>query len=285
MPVIAILGGLGAALSWAATGFCAQRGGRLIGELSTFAWACTIALCIVIVPAGLGLISSPPAAHTLLALGAAGLFNVLGLVAQFSALRRGPISVIVPISSAEGAVAAMLAVAAGSHLAPAGWAAVGAVVAGVLISAAGQWPSAASDSTHEGLVPLGLAVIAAIFFGAGLFLQGRAGASAPVALAIAPPSLMGVLVVAVPLASARRIHSPRGARRWLLGVAAAELLGFTCYVVGARHSVPVAAVLSAQYATISVLVSVIALRERLSSGQFVGFALIILGVTLLSLVG
>jgi uncharacterized membrane protein len=49
--------------------------------------------------------------------------------------------------------------------------------------------------------------------------------------------------------------------------------------------VPVAAVLSAQYATISVLVSVIALRERLSSGQFVGFALIILGVTLLSLVG
>jgi drug/metabolite transporter (DMT)-like permease len=283
--VIAVLGGLGAALSWAATGVCGQRAARTIGELSTFAWASVTGLVIVIVPAAVGLISSTPSARTLLALVGAGFFNVLGLVAQFSALRRGRVSVIVPVSSAEGAVAAMIAVAAGAHLPTAGWAAVGVLIAGVLITAASQWPRGDAASTGDGLRPVGLAVIAALFFGCGLFLQGKAGASAPLGLAIAPPSFMGVLVVAVPLASAGRITSPRGARVWIVGVAAAELIGFVCYVVGARHSLPVAAVLSSQYATISVLLSVVFLRERLSSGQLVGFALTILGVTVLSLLG
>jgi drug/metabolite transporter (DMT)-like permease len=283
--VIAVLGGLGAALSWAATGVCAQRAARAIGELSTFAWASAIGLVIVIVPAAVGLISSTPSARTLLALGGAGFFNVLGLVAQFSALRRGRVSVIVPVSSAEGAVAAMLAVAAGAHLPTAGWAALGVLIAGVLITAGSQWPRADADPGADGLRPVGLAVVAALFFGCGLFLQGKAGASAPLGLAIAPPSFMGVLIVALPLASASRINSPRGARGWILGVAAAELTGFVFYVIGARHSLPVAAVLSAQYATISVLLSVVFLRERLSSGQMVGFALTILGVTVLSLLG
>lgn len=283
--MIAVLGGLAAAVCWATTSVCAQHAARMIGELSTFAWAAVAGLAIAIIPAAVGLITSTPAASTLLALGGAGFFNVLGLVAQFSALRRGRVSVIVPISSAEGAVAAMLAVAAGAHLATAGWAALAVLIGGVLITASSQWSRREAEPTGDGLRPVGLAVVAALCFGAGLFLQGKAGHSAPIGLAIVPPSFMGVLVVAVPLASTRRLNSPRGARPWLLAVAVAELAGFVCYVVGARHSVPVTAVLSAQYATISVLVSVVLLRERLSSGQIVGFGLTIVGVTALSLLG
>lgn len=282
--MIAVLGGLGAAVSWAATGLCAQRAGRVIGEVSAFVWASTMGLALAIIPAALAVISSPPSAHTLIDLVLAGALNVLGLLAQFSALRRGLVSVIVPVSSAEGAVAGMIAVAAGAHLPAAGWLAFGALIAGVLISAASQWPRGESASMAA-LAPVGLAGIAAVCFGAGLFFQGKAGAAAPLGLAIVPPSFMGVLLVALPMATARRVAPSRGARTWLFGVAAAEITGFLCYVLGARHSVPVAAVLSAQYATLAVLVSVVILRERLSPAQSLGFALTITGVTVLSLLG
>ena len=282
--MIAILGGLGAALSWAATGLCAQRAGRTIGEVSTFVWASTLGLAIAFIPAALALVSSPPSGHTLVALALAGLLNVVGLLAQFAALRRGLVSVIVPISSAEGAVAGMIAVAAGAPFPPAGWVAFGALGAGVAITAASQWPRD-DRAVLETFAPVLLAIVAAICFGVGLFFQGKAGDAAPLGLAVVPPSFMGVLLVALPMAAARRVAPSRGARAWLLGVAAAEITGFVCYVIGARHSLPVAAVLSAQYATIAVLVSILVLRERLSLAQSIGFALTIAAVTVLSLLG
>jgi drug/metabolite transporter (DMT)-like permease len=283
--VLAVLGGLGAALSWAATGLFAQRAGRTIGELSTFAWASTLGLGIALIPAVAALSSSAPGSQTLIALALAGVLNVLGLLAQFSALRRGQVSVIVPITSAEGAVAAMFAVAAGARLAPGGWLAFAALIAGVAITAGSQWPRDEKDAGAESLLPVGLAVIAAICFGAGLYFQGTAGADVPLGLAIVPPSFMGAVLVALPMAGTGRLAPPGRARAWLVGVAAAEIIGFTCYVIGARHSVPVAAVLSTQYATIAVLVSVVVLRENLSIAQIVGFGLTIAGVTVLSLVG
>ena len=50
----------------------------------------------------------------------------------------------------------------------------------------------------------------------------------------------------------------------------AEILGFVCFIVGARHSIPIAAVLSAQYATISVLIGITVLRERVDLAQVMG---------------
>jgi drug/metabolite transporter (DMT)-like permease len=264
------------------TGVFAQRAGRTIGELSTFAWASIIGFCITVIPAVVAIASSTPKSSTLEQLALSGVFNVLGLVAQFSALRRGPVSVVVPISSAEGAIAAMLAAATGSKLRADGWVALAVLVVGVLITAGSQW---SSDRSAERLRPVGLAVIAALFFGSGLFFQGKAGQHASVALAVVPPSLMGVLLVSLPMASRGRIASPRAVPGWLFGVAVAEILGFISYILGARQSVPIAAVLSAQYATISVLVGVTVLRERLGTAQLVGLALTIGGVTVLSLVG
>jgi drug/metabolite transporter (DMT)-like permease len=176
----------------------------------------------------------------------------------------------------------MLAAATGSELHADGWIALGVLIVGVLITAGSQW---SGDHAAEKLRPVGLAVFAAMCFGSGLFFQGKAGQHAPVALAVMPPSLMGVLLVALPMAARGRIASPRAVPGWLLGVAVAEVLGFISYVLGARHSVPIAAVLSAQYATISVLVGVTVLRERLGTAQLVGLALTIGGVTVLSLVG
>jgi drug/metabolite transporter (DMT)-like permease len=280
--MIAVLGGLGAALCWTVTGVFAQRASRRIGELSTFAWASLIGFGIAVVPAVIAILSSTPSQRTLVTLALSGVLNVAGLVAQFSALRRGPVSVVVPISSTEGAIAALLAAATGSHLRPAGWAALAILLSGVLITAVSQW---STESSGAELKPIGLAVIAALCFGAGLFFQGRGGQHAPLALAVVPPSLMGTLLVALPMMSRGRLASPRGSSGWLAGVAIAEILGFVSYILGARHSVPIAAVLSAQYATLSVLVGVTVLRERMAPAQVIGLVLTIAGVAILSLVG
>ncbi len=67
--MIAVLGGLAAGLCWAATGLCAQRAARSIGELATFAWGSVLGLLIVLAPATVSVIDSPPTAHTAIALG------------------------------------------------------------------------------------------------------------------------------------------------------------------------------------------------------------------------
>ena len=279
--MIAVLGGLGAALCWTVTGVFAQRAGRTIGELSTFAWAGVVGLCIAVVPAIGAIASSAPSGGTHVRLALSGVLNVVGLTAQFGALRRGSVSVVVPIASSEGAIAAVIAAVAGSHLRAAAWVALAALLVGVLITAGSQWSDGGS---RDRLVPVGLAVFAALVFGAGIFLLGKGGQHAPLALAIVPPSLMGVVLVTLPMASTGRLASPRPSLFWLVGVGVAEILGFVCYVLGARHSVPIAAVLSAQYATISVLVGVTVLRERLSTAQMIGLALTIGGVAVLSAV-
>src|ERR1700735_1610214 len=144
--MLAVLGGLGAALCWTVPGVFAQRASRRIGELSTFAWASIIGFCIAVVPALIAMLSSTPTGSTLLMLALSGVFNVAGLVAQFSALRRGPVSVVVPISSTEGAIAALLAAATGTQLHPAGWVALAIIIVGVLITASSQWSAETSGA-------------------------------------------------------------------------------------------------------------------------------------------
>ena len=220
--VTAVLGGLGAAVCWTVTGVFAQRAGRTIGELSTFAWASIIGFCIAAVPAAVAISVSTPSTGTLVRLGVSGVLNVVGLIAQFGALRRGSVSVVVPIASSEGAIAAVIAAASGSHLPPAGWVALAALLLGVLITAGSQWSDGAS---RDKLIPVGLAVFAALVFGAGIFLLGKGGQHAPLALAVVPPSLMGVLLVSLPMAATGRLASPRPSLMWLVGVGIAEILG------------------------------------------------------------
>lgn len=283
--VIAVLGGLGAACCWAATAFCAKAAGRNIDELRTFAWACLIGAALVLGPLVVALAGHPESAGTLVVLAVAGALNVTGLVVQFSALRLGKVSVVVPLTSSEGAVAAVVAALIGKPISAVGWVSLFVVVFGVAATAFSASPSGEVAETRGWRNPMLLALLSAVLFGTGLALQGTAGAHTPVGIAIAPPTIMGLALIVVPLGATHRLGSPRSALPALVALAAVELLGFLCYVYGARSSVPVAAVLSAQYATISILVSVIALGERLSPGQLIGYASIAAGVIGLTIAG
>src|SRR5215470_8359425 len=114
--MIAVLGGLGAALAWACTMLTASRASPLIGSWSTLAWVMLTGLLVV---GPVTLAQGKPesldgGAVTWLAI--AGLGNITGLLLVYTGLRIGKVGVVGPISSSEGAVAAVIAVLAGETL-------------------------------------------------------------------------------------------------------------------------------------------------------------------------
>jgi drug/metabolite transporter (DMT)-like permease len=93
---------------------------------------------------------------------------------------------------------------------------------------------------------------------------------------------VGVAAVTLPLALSRRIRLTRSALPLVAFTGLAEVLGFVCYAVGARHSVAVAAVLGSQFAAVASVAAYLFLRERLSRLQLAGVVLIVVGVAALA---
>ena len=279
---MAILGGLGAAVAWAVTILCAARATRIIDSASVLGWVMLTGLCIV-VPWGL-LVGIPDDvdASTWAWLLLAGFGNLLGLLLSYSALRTGNVGIIAPIISTEGAIAAILAVLAGEELG-AGSAAVLAVIAlGIALAATtAESPLHASAGRHPAAVPV-LAFLAACSFGLSIYATARASAELPIAWAVAPPRILGVLFIAVPLAATARLHITRSALPFVVGSGIGEVVGFALFVVGARHSVAIAAVLSSQFAAIAAVAAYFLFRERLSRLQLAGVTTIVAGVTVLT---
>ena len=210
-----------------------------------------------------------------------GLGNAAGLLLEYSALRRGKVGIVTPVASTEGAIAAVLAVAAGEALgvAQAGLLAIvalGVVLAGV----APEEPTA--DRRKSGA--FWLAALAALSFGIGIFATGHLSASLPVGWAVLPPRLVGVALVTIPLALSRRLRLSRAALPLVVFTGLAEVLGFVCFAVGARHSVAIAAVLGSQFAAVASVAAFVFLRERLTRLQLAGVVLIVVGVAALTVV-
>ena len=115
--MIAILGGLGAALAWATTMLCSTKASRTIGVLPTLGWVMLVGL-VPTVPAVLLTGGSAPHGGSWGWFVTSGCGNVAGLALTYAAVRRGKVGVVAPIASTEGAVAAVLAIALGESLSP-----------------------------------------------------------------------------------------------------------------------------------------------------------------------
>jgi len=279
---VAIVGGLGAAFAWAVTILCATRATRIIDSASVLGGVMLTGLCIVV---PWGLLQGVPdelGAGTAAWLLLGGFGNLLGLLLSYSALRTGSVGIIAPIISTEGAVAAILAVLAGEVLG-AGSAAVLAVIAlGIALAASSAGSPAETNGTrHHAAVPV-LAFLAACSFGVSIYATARASAELPIAWAVAPPRILGVLFIAVPLAATARLRITRTALPFVIGSGIGEVVGFALFVVGARHNVAIAAVLSSQFAAVAAVAAFFLFHKRLSRLQLVGVTTIVAGVTVLT---
>lgn len=279
--MIAISAGLGAALCWAAATLCAARASRLVGSRSVLAWVMLVGLAITVpvaVVSGL-----PRGLHgielTWMVLAGAG--NVGGLLLAYEAMRRGKVSIVAPISSTEGAIAALLAVAAGEALGASSGILLALIAAGVVLASLA--PSDHESGAHPVEATL-LAAAAACSFGVGLFATARVSNALPLVWAVLPPRVVGVALVALPLLVARRVRIEAAAVPFVVTSGVCEVAGFAAFSVGARHSVAVSAVLASQFAAFAALAAFVMFRERLRPAQVVGITMIALCVALLSAV-
>lgn len=258
---------------------CSARSSRIIGAWSVAAWVMLVGLL-----ANLALIAVSPWPASLRPADVAwmlvaGVGNVAGLLLEYSALRRGKVGLVTPIASTEGAIAAVLAVVTGEVLGGASAALLAVIVVGVVLAGAAPDESA-PDQTQSGT--FWLAVGAALLFGLCLFATGRLSASFPAAWSLLPPRVVGVAALTIPLAVTRRLTLTRPAVPLVVVAGLAEVLGFVCYAIGARHSVAVAAVLGSQFAVVASVAAYVLFGERLTRLQLGGVMAIIVGVAALT---
>ena len=278
---MAILGGLGAALAWAVTLLCTSRATRMIGSGSVLAWVMLAGFCIVVPWAALEGIPDRLDRTSVAWLLVAGLGNVLGLLLVYTALRLGNVGIVGPIVSTEGAIAALLAVHAGEHLAAGSAAMLVLIAVGIALAATTAGSTEPARIGRIGAVPA-YAVLAACAFGVSIYATGRASAELPIAWAVAPPRILGVLLVTLPLATTRRLQLTRRTAPLVVVAGIAEVVGFSCFALGSRHGLAVAAVLASQFAAIAAVAAYVLFRERLSRLQIAGVATIVGGVTVLT---
>lgn len=277
--MIAILGGLGAACAWTITSLTAARASRLIGPPTALAWVMLTGLAVV---GPVALAGGKPAALDGQAVGwlvIAGAGNVGGLLLVYAGMRIGRVGVVAPISSSEGAVTAVIAVAAGEELGVWTGVAMAAIVVGVVIVARVAAPE---GEEHDDPRAALLAAAAAGAFGASLYATGRASADLPIAWAVLPPRVVGVALVTIPLLLLGRLRLTRAAAPFVVASGLAEVAGFVSFAIGARHGIAITAVLGSQFAALSAFVAAILFRERLGPVGIAGVVLIAAGVAAVS---
>jgi drug/metabolite transporter (DMT)-like permease len=313
--LLAVLGGLGAAVCWTVSALCASSASQAIGADSTLGWVMLIGLVLVIPPTAV--LASPsglsPAVLGLLA--AAGATNVVGLLVEYVAFRRGKVGLVTAIASTEGMVAAVISAVAGARLSLTTGLLLGLVTLGVAVAAASpdvdapadeerlaapadeERPCAPADeerpaegaadgaSPRRRRLPWGvLAVSTALLFGVSLYTTGRAGEQVSLLWTVVPARVFGSALVAAPLTARRRLRLTRRALPLVVAAGAAEVIGVLSYAFGARHDLPVAAVLSAQFAALTAVAAYFIHGQRLSRRQLAGLAAVVAGVTLLAAV-
>jgi drug/metabolite transporter (DMT)-like permease len=277
----AIAGGLGAALVFATVTLCNSRSSRMIGPAQLLAWIMLIGLAITGplalargIPDGL---DREAAAW----MAVAGVGNVVGLLLAYSALRLGKVSIVAPLVSTQGAIAALIAIVAGESVS------VGVglllVVIAIGIFLAGVSPEEKEDADAPQPTRAWLyAVGSALAIGWSLYAIGRVSISLPVVWALLPSRVIGTAAVTVPLVVRSGLRMTRGALPLVLVAGVGEVLGFALFAFGARHGIAVSAVLSAQFAAIAAVAAYLLFGERLGRLQLAGVATIVVGVGVLS---
>jgi drug/metabolite transporter (DMT)-like permease len=281
--MLPVLGGLGAALLWAAATIASSRTTRIVGAWSAVAWVMLVGLAIAL-PGAL-LVGVPAAldAATVGWLVLVGLGNCGGLVLIYAALRVGKVGIVAPIASTEGALAAVIAIVLGERLAAGAALTLAVIAVGVALASVHRDAIAADGSgAGDGRRAALLAVTAAFVFAVGLYAAGHVSAYLPPIWVVLPPRIVGAIALALPLVLTGRLRLTRGTAPLLVVAGLGEVLGSICFALGAPSGIAITAVLSSQFAAFAAIAAFLLFRERLLRVQVVGVAMIAIGVGALS---
>jgi drug/metabolite transporter (DMT)-like permease len=208
-----------------------------------------------------------------------GFANVIGMLIVYAALRIEWVGIVAPITSTEGAVAAMIAIAAGETIGGGTGFALALIAVGVVLTGIIRAEHQKHGHGRRGAL---LALLSALCFGVGLYSTGRVGKELPLPWAVLPPRLIGVLVVTIPLALTSRLRMTREALPLVVAAGLAEVVGMTSYALGARHGIAISAVLASQFAAVAAIGAYFLFGERLGRVQVAGVVMILVGVATLT---
>ncbi|MBX3029571.1 MAG: DMT family transporter [Chloroflexi bacterium] len=273
----AIIAGVATALIWTVATLASARASRAIGPPSALA---AVALIGFVVAMPLFLMGPPGPSDPSEALPwllVAGGGNFVGLLLNYTAMTRGKVSIVAPITSTEGAIAASIAILAGEPVTAALITAMSVVVVGVVLTAWG--PEGDEGSTRKGGPAfLAMAMGSAVLFGVSLYSVGHVSSLVPGTWIVAAGRIVGVLCLTLPLLLLGRFRMTREALPFVMVCGVAEVAGFLVVAWGTQDSIAVTAVLSSQFAVLVPLVSMTLFKERLLRHQFLGAVLTGLGV-------
>lgn len=278
--MVSIVFGLGTAIFFAAGSLLNSRAVRLIPAWSVVAWMMLIGLAITLPFAFAAGIPESLGADTFAWLAMSGLGNVSGLVLASFAFRVGKVGIIAPILATEGAISATLAAMSGESIAPSVAMTLLVIVGGIVLAASAPDP-APIDHERPVLAAL-LALAGAACFGVSLFASGQLSQDLPIAWVLLPARVVGTVALAIPLIATRRLRITRKALPLVVTMGFTEVLGFTCFAIGAQYLVGVTSVLSSQFAPIAAVMAYLLFKERLGRLQILGVAVIVIGVVTLT---
>jgi drug/metabolite transporter (DMT)-like permease len=260
--------------------YLSRRGGFFKTLLIT-----QVAGVVLLIVVALALEDLPgPSLAQLLALVALGPVAVAAYAGFYRALELGPIAIVSPIASANGAVVVLLAVLVLGESLTAVQALGCLLVLGFVVLAAHEPDARPSEDDGNGIR---LALIASIAFGGYLFvlatMSDDLGWLVPVLVA---RSVTLAIVSAVWVARPPMSPGSLGAVG-VLGCIGAGLLDASGYLAynrgGEIGEVAITSAAAAAYPVIPILVGLFALRERIAWHQLVGVAGVLCGMVVLSL--
>jgi drug/metabolite transporter (DMT)-like permease len=278
-----VLGTL-AAVSWGVADvlvtYVSRRGGffrtLLLSQVFGVGLLLVVALAIDDLPG--------PSAAQLLALAALGPVAVAAYGGFYRALELGPIAIVSPIASANGAIVVLLAVLVLGESLTAVQALGCFLVLGFIVLAAREPSGERAQGEGNGIR---LALVASVAFGGYLFalatMSDDLGWLVPILIArSATVAIVSAVAVARPPPSPGALGG-----LGLLGCAAAGVLDASGYLVYNRGAevgeVAITSAAAAAYPVIPILVGLLALRERIAWHQLVGVGGVLCGMVVLSL--
>jgi drug/metabolite transporter (DMT)-like permease len=279
--VISIAFGLGTAVFFASSSLLSSRAVKVIDSWSVVAWTMLVGLVITL-PFVVG--AGVPSGLTGADIGwlvATGVGNVTGLVFAALAFRVGKVGIIAPILATEGALAAVIAAALGESIAPVVAFLLLVIVGGVVLAASA--PDPAPLKHERPVLAATLATCGALVFGISLYAAGHLSGELPISWVLLPARLIGVVALVIPLALTGRLHLTRSTAPLVVGMGFAEVIGFTCFAIGAQYQVAVTSVLASQFAPIAAVMAFVLFKERLGRLQVTGVGIIVVAVAALSL--
>ncbi len=294
--------GLWAAASWGTADFVAQFSARRIGAYRTLFFMQVVGFLSGVLylasTAGSGGLSGTigdAARHWRLAILLGGTSG-LSMLAFYSALERGTLSIVAPISSSYPALTVLLAYASGERLTPMRVAGVALALSGVVLASLAEGAPRnaierprASDSAQSasrlapGVLP---AMLCALGFGVTYWALGFYAIPAWGAVnTVLIQRLSTVVWLIAAVGPLRRSLAPPTGSGWLLVavVGVLDAFGFLLSNYGfEREQVGVITVLGSMFGAVTLILAFVFLGERLARRQWAGVGLIFAGILLIN---